>query len=111
MYGIDAQESTAALRGNRLLARRLVERGVRFVQLMHRGWDQRRHREPLDPHQRGAMLAIVDDVGALERFELLGALVLVDRQPQREERVDDRLFARRAPWPASLNAMPKLSQS
>ena len=40
-----------------------------------------------------AMAAIVDDVGALERLELVGALVLVDREPQREERVDDRLLA------------------
>ena len=37
---------------NCLLARRLVERGVRFVQLYHRGWDHhgddraRRHRQP-----------------------------------------------------------------
>ncbi|MBL8848763.1 MAG: DUF1501 domain-containing protein [Planctomycetaceae bacterium] len=26
-----------------LLARRMIERGVRFVQLFHRGWDQHRH--------------------------------------------------------------------
>ena len=28
---------------NCLMARRLVERGVRFVQLMHAGWDQHRN--------------------------------------------------------------------
>lgn len=54
----------------------------------------RRHREPLDPHQRGAMLAVVHDVGALKCLELVRALVLVDREPQREERVDHRLLTR-----------------
>jgi hypothetical protein len=39
MYGPDVrQPGTYAY--NCLLARRLVERGVRFVQLMHAGWDQ-----------------------------------------------------------------------
>jgi hypothetical protein len=39
MYGPDASKpGTYAY--NCLLARRLVERGVRFVQLFHRGWDQ-----------------------------------------------------------------------
>ena len=39
LYGADAQEpGTYAY--NCLLARRLSERGVRFVQLFHRGWDQ-----------------------------------------------------------------------
>jgi hypothetical protein len=39
LYGLEAaQPGTYA--ANCLLARRLVERGVRFVQLFHRGWDQ-----------------------------------------------------------------------
>jgi hypothetical protein len=37
MYG--TQPGTANFGNNCLLARRLVERGVRFVQLYHRGWD------------------------------------------------------------------------
>jgi hypothetical protein len=37
MYGIKPGETSFA--NNCLLARRLVERGVRFVQLYHRGWD------------------------------------------------------------------------
>jgi hypothetical protein len=37
MYGIEAGKASFA--NNCLLARRLVERGVRFVQLYHRGWD------------------------------------------------------------------------
>ena len=38
LYGPDAQ--ARHLRRNCLMARRLVERGVRFVQIYHRGWDQ-----------------------------------------------------------------------
>ena len=37
MYGTRPGEASFA--NNCLLARRLVERGVRFVQLYHRGWD------------------------------------------------------------------------
>lgn len=43
MYGLDENGNNATDGGfgrNCLLARRMVERGVRFVQLMHRGWDQ-----------------------------------------------------------------------
>jgi hypothetical protein len=42
-YGLDDTGHNAADGGyarNCLLARRMAERGVRFVQLMHRGWDQ-----------------------------------------------------------------------
>jgi uncharacterized protein (DUF1501 family) len=38
MYG--AQPGKASFANNCLLARRLVERGVRFVQLFHEAWDQ-----------------------------------------------------------------------
>jgi hypothetical protein len=37
MYGTQGSDGTYA--ANCLLARRLIERGVRFVQLYHRGWD------------------------------------------------------------------------
>jgi hypothetical protein len=37
MYGVEPGKKSFA--NNCLLARRLVERGVRFVQLYHRGWD------------------------------------------------------------------------
>jgi len=40
LYGIDANGIDGGFARNCLLARRMVERGVRFVQLMHRGWDQ-----------------------------------------------------------------------
>ena len=39
MYGPDSKKP-GTFAANALLARRLVERGVRFVQLFHRGWDQ-----------------------------------------------------------------------
>jgi hypothetical protein len=39
MYGEDAREP-GTYAANCLLARRLVERDVRFIQLYHRGWDQ-----------------------------------------------------------------------
>lgn len=38
MYGLD-QEATRAFGTNCLLARRMVERGVRFVHLLHTSWD------------------------------------------------------------------------
>jgi hypothetical protein len=40
MYGIKPSPTDGGFARNCLLARRMVERGVRFVQLMHRGWDQ-----------------------------------------------------------------------
>jgi hypothetical protein len=39
MYGPDVHRNGSYAR-NCLIARRLIERGVRFVQLMHAGWDQ-----------------------------------------------------------------------
>jgi hypothetical protein len=40
MYGLDRGYDDGGFARNCLLARRMVERGVRFVQLFHRGWDQ-----------------------------------------------------------------------
>lgn len=39
LYG-DASRETGTFAANCLLARRLVERGVRYIQIFHRGWDQ-----------------------------------------------------------------------
>ncbi|MFO0879705.1 MAG: DUF1501 domain-containing protein [Gemmataceae bacterium] len=39
LYGDDARKP-GTYAANCLLARRMIERGVRFVQLFHRGWDQ-----------------------------------------------------------------------
>ena len=38
-YGLDAKKP-GTFAANCILARRLAERGVRFIQLFHRGWDQ-----------------------------------------------------------------------
>jgi hypothetical protein len=46
MYGPDTKKP-GSFAGNCLLARRLVERGVRFVQLYHRGWDQHGNLPPM----------------------------------------------------------------
>ncbi len=39
-YGVTDAPTDGGYARNCLLARRMIERGVRFVQLMHRGWDQ-----------------------------------------------------------------------
>ncbi|KAB2668717.1 MAG: DUF1501 domain-containing protein [Verrucomicrobia bacterium] len=39
-YGVKEGPTDGGFARNCLLARRMVERGVRFVQLFHRGWDQ-----------------------------------------------------------------------
>ena len=39
-YGIDDSNVDGGFARNCLLARRMAERDVRFIQLMHRGWDQ-----------------------------------------------------------------------
>jgi hypothetical protein len=40
LYGIKDDATDGGYAKNCLLARRMAERGVRFIQLMHRGWDQ-----------------------------------------------------------------------
>ncbi len=40
MYGIKDDGVDGGFARNCLLARRMAERGVRFIQLLHRGWDQ-----------------------------------------------------------------------
>jgi hypothetical protein len=42
LYGPEARKP-GSFAANCLLARRLAERGVRFIQLFHRGWDQHTH--------------------------------------------------------------------
>ena len=67
MYGEDSRKP-GTFAANALLARRLLERGVRFVQLFHRGWD---HHGQLPPKLRGqcqdvdqASAALVTDLKA-----------------------------------------------
>ena len=40
LYGITDSSEDGGFARNCLLARKMAERGVRFIQLMHRGWDQ-----------------------------------------------------------------------
>ena len=49
MYGVK-QPGDGSFASNCLLARRMLERGVRFVQLYHRGWDQHSQIEKNMPH-------------------------------------------------------------
>jgi hypothetical protein len=49
MYGPEVQK-TGSFARNCLLARRMAERDVRFIQLFHRGWD---HHSGLPTHLRG----------------------------------------------------------
>jgi hypothetical protein len=67
LYGVERPDGSFA--SNCLLARRMAERGVRFVQLYHRGWD----------HHGGIKKGIVDAAGHVDR----GAAALVRDLKQR----------------------------
>lgn len=63
MYGIEPGKKSFA--NNCLLARRLVERGVRCVQLYHRGWDHHGESEQNDiKHGLPAMCRQIDQAAA-----------------------------------------------
>lgn len=68
MYGTKGADGSFA--ANCLLARRLVERGVRFVQLYHRAWD----------HHGGVKNAIAGTVGEVDQ----GAAALLKDLKQRD---------------------------
>jgi uncharacterized protein (DUF1501 family) len=72
MYGTEPGKASFA--NNCLLARRLVERGVRFVQLYHRGWDT---------HGAGSGDDIVNKLGELCRETDQAAAALVADLKQR----------------------------
>ncbi|RYD42721.1 MAG: DUF1501 domain-containing protein [Verrucomicrobiaceae bacterium] len=65
MYGVK-QPGDGSFASNCLLARRMLERGVRFVQLYHRGWDHHREIETRMPEAAGltdqASAALVKDL-------------------------------------------------
>ena len=65
-YGIDDKNVDGGFARNCLLARRMVERGVRFVQLMHRGWDQH---SALPQQMRGQCRMSTNPPRARERSE------------------------------------------
>ena len=55
LYGEDARKP-GTFAANCLLARRLAERGVRFIQLFHRGWDQHNDLPKQIPGQAGTRI-------------------------------------------------------
>ena len=61
MYGPEVGESGSFAR-NCLLARRMAERDVRFIQLLHRGWD---HHTRLPDNLRGQARDVDQPIGAL----------------------------------------------
>lgn len=74
MYGADPGNPKAAYANNCLLARRMVERGVRFVQLYHADWDHHDDlTKPLDAvcaeidKASAALIADLKQRGLLER--------------------------------------------
>jgi hypothetical protein len=70
-YGPDVQEPGSYAR-NCLLARRLVERGVRFVQLFHRGWDH--HNDIVGRLRREAQLTDQPTAALLADLKRCGLL-------------------------------------
>lgn len=77
LYGPDVREP-GSYAGHCLLARRAVERGVRFVQLYHRGWDHHanlpsRLREKCELTDRGSAALVAD----LKRRGLLEETIVV----------------------------------
>jgi arylsulfatase A-like enzyme len=96
-YGAEARKP-GTFAANCLLARRLVERGVRFVQLYHRGWDHHGAESDNDILTALPRLCREVDQGAaalvtdLERRGLLDETLVIwggefGRTPMRESRV------------------------
>ena len=96
-YGLE-EEATGAFGRNCLLARRLVERGVRFVQLVHGSWD---HHAELEKGIEKETLATDKPAGALiadleERGLLDSTLVVWGGEFGRTPMVEDRTPSREA---------------
>src|SRR5688572_29602251 len=77
LYGDDVREP-GSYAGHCLLARRAIERGVRFVQLYHRGWDHHtqlptRLREKCELTDRASAALVAD----LKRRGLLDETLVV----------------------------------
>jgi hypothetical protein len=103
MYGIEPGRASFA--NNCLLARRLVERGVRFVQLYHRGWDTHGASNNEDIVNKLAMLCRETDRAAaalvkdLKQRGLLDSTLVVwggefGRTPMNEERGGSKFLGR-----------------
>ena len=71
LYGLD-QEKTKAFGTRCLLARRLIERGVRFVQLWSGGWDS--HDDIANGHRRAAEKVDLPIAGLMQDLKQSGLL-------------------------------------
>jgi uncharacterized protein (DUF1501 family) len=71
LYGLD-DEATADFARQCLMARRLLERGVRFVEVCHGGWDQ--HRNLAVEHERHARAVDRPIAGLLADLDAHGLL-------------------------------------
>jgi uncharacterized protein (DUF1501 family) len=71
MYGEDARKP-GTFAANCLLARRLAERGVRYIQLYHRGWDHHNTLPPLI--KREAKLVDQGSAGLIQDLKQRGLL-------------------------------------
>ncbi|MBM3802237.1 MAG: DUF1501 domain-containing protein [Acidimicrobiia bacterium] len=97
MYGLN-RELTRPFAANCLLARRMVERGVRFVQLVHSGWDQHSNLNPghkkncdITDQPTAALLTDLKQRGQLDETLVIwggefGRTPMV--QAQRDDKVD-----------------------
>jgi hypothetical protein len=103
MYGTEPGKVSFA--NNCLLARRLIERGVRFVQLYHRGWDTHGASVGTDIAQRVPELCLETDraatalVNDLKQRGLLDTTLVIwggefGRTPMNEARGGSRLMGR-----------------
>ena len=96
-YGVE-QEATAQFGRNCLLARRLVERGVRFVQLVHASWDHHSKLKARIEKQCAATdqpaAALLDDLK--QRGLLDSTLVVWGGEFGRTPMVEDRTPSREA---------------
>ena len=71
MYGVD-DEKTRAFGANCLLARRMVERGVRFVQIYHSTWDD--HKDLIKNHTKNCEIVDRPTAALLKDLKQRGLL-------------------------------------
>ena len=77
MYGLDADE-TRTFGTQCLLARRMAEKGVRFIELGHRGWDQHNNlRKRLKANAEATDKPIAALIGDLKRRGMLDETLIV----------------------------------
>jgi uncharacterized protein (DUF1501 family) len=114
LYGVK-QPGDGSFASNCLLARRMLERGVRFVQLYHRGWDQHNDIEKLMPQSAKltdrASAALVKDLK--QRGMLEDTLVIwggeFGRTPMGQGNGRDRHITAFSIWMAGAGIKPGIT--